>query len=277
MKMLLPRKMTRRSLQKMLVLMKQSLWTTHHKGEELGEEQERRSSTRQDEDEEEATKEHRPLFEEDGTDGAWVKRVIGDLLLWHYPIHSALWLMVFFLVFFLIKISEYSLLTLACYLILLQLIATTAAIRGAPVLKTMGLLRSTFDPKTFALQRQAFSAEELFRFSRGSAEIASGWILEWNDTLETRNAKKVLRVASGAFWLALTGIIIPLDVTILVAVVLAFTVLKVYEIQRDRIDEIIEVLQERYRERLGPFLERIFPLLDSLLYRLEPILGRFDD
>jgi len=120
--------------------------------------------------------------QDDDSDGAWVRHVVEDLLLWHYPIHSALWLVVFFLVFFLVKVSEYSLLTLACYLILLQLVATTSAIRGAPVLKSMNLLRGSFDPKTFALQRQAFSAEELYRFSRGCAEIASTWILEWNDT-----------------------------------------------------------------------------------------------
>ena len=41
-------------------------------------------------------------------DEVWVRNVIQDLLLWHHPIHSALWLAVFFLVFFLVKFSDYS-------------------------------------------------------------------------------------------------------------------------------------------------------------------------
>jgi hypothetical protein len=219
----------------------------------------------------------RPQYEDDGSDGAWVKHVVEDLLLWHHPVHSALWLVVFFLVFFLVKVSEYSLLTLICYLVLLQLIATTAAIRSAPVLKSMNLLRASFDPKTFALQRQAFSAEELFRFSRGCAEIGSEWILEWNDTLETRNAKKVLRVASAFFWLAVFGLVIPFDVMLLLFVLGLFTVLKIYDLQHERIDEILNVLYERYDEKLAPVLRKVYPLLDSVLYRLEPIIGRFDD
>jgi hypothetical protein len=234
-------------------------------------------SAEPEEFQEEGSFEKRPLWEDDGSDASWVKKVLGELVLWRYPIHSGLSLVVFLLVFFLVKVSEYSIVTLACYLILLQLIATTAAIRGAPVLKSMGLLRSSFDPKTFALQRQAFSAEELFRFSRGCAEIASTWILDWNDTLETKNAKKVLRVAAGAFGLAIVGIVIPFDVTLLVTVFLSFTVFKVYEMQQESIDEITSVLQERYNERILPFLEKLYPILDSLLYRLEPIIGRFED
>ena len=222
-------------------------------------------------------KPRRMLYEDDGSDGAWVKHVVEDLLLWHYPVHSALWLVVFFLVYYLVKVSEYSVLTLLCYLILLQLLATTAAIRSAPVLKSMNLLRASFDPKTFALQRQAFSAEELFRFSRGCAEIGSDWILEWNDTLETRNAKKVLRVTSGFFWLAVFGLVIPFDVVLALFVVGAFTVLKIYDLQRERIDEVIDVLYERYDQKIAPLLRWVFPILDSMLYRLEPLIGRFED
>jgi hypothetical protein len=215
-------------------------------------------------------------WEDDGSDADWVKHVIEELLLWRHPVHSALWLVIFGLVFFLVKVSEYSILTLICYTVLLQLVATTGAIRAAPLLKSMNLLRASFDPKTFALQRQAFSAEELFRFSRGCAEIGSYWILQWNDTLETRNAKKVVRVGSVLFWLAVIGLIIPFDVVLLMSVALAFTVFKVYDLQRDRVDEVFEVLRERYNEKLEPRLRWFWPLLDSLLYRLEPIIGRFD-
>lgn len=218
-----------------------------------------------------------PMWDDDGSDGAWVRHVVEDLLLWHYPVHSALWLLVFFLVFFLVKVSEYSILTLMCYLILLQLVATTAAIRSAPVLKSMNLLRASFDPKTFALQRQAFSAEELFRFSRGCAELASSWILEWNDTLVTRNARKVIRVAGALLVTAIIGLALPFDIILVTAVVLAFTVLKIYDLQRERIDELVEILYERYDQKLAPITRMVYPILDSLLFRLEPVLGRFED
>jgi len=64
---------------------------------------------------------------------------------------------------------------------------------------------------------------------------------------------------------------------ILLVVVMAFSALKAYDVQRERIDEIREVLYERYDERIGPMVRKIYPVLDSFLYRLEPVLGRFDD
>ena len=82
-------------------------------------------------------------------------------------------------------------LTLICYLILLQLMATTAAIKGAPTLKSVGLLKANFDPKTFALQRQAFTSQDLLRFSTGSASIAYDWNMSWNDALITRSDQSV--------------------------------------------------------------------------------------
>jgi len=91
-----------------------------------------------------------------------------DLVLWRRPLHTGLWLVTLFLSFFLIVVSEYSVLTLLCYLILIQLSATAVAMKAAPFLKTVGLIRPGFDPKNFAAQRQAFTAEELVLFSRGN-------------------------------------------------------------------------------------------------------------
>jgi hypothetical protein len=90
-----------------------------------------------------------------------VRTVLEELILWRRPLHTALWLTTLALAFFLVVVSEYSLLTLVCYLVLIQLAATSAAMRGAPMLKTVGLLRASFDPKTFAAQRQAFTSEEV--------------------------------------------------------------------------------------------------------------------
>lgn len=219
---------------------------------------------------------YRPIWEDDGSDGAWVRHVIEDLLLWRDPLNSGAWLLLFSITFYLVKVSEISILTLVCGILVLQVLMVTAAIKSAPLLKSMNLLRPSFDPKTFTLQRQAFSQEELFRFSRGCAEVASSWILEWNDTLVTRNARKVVRVGGAFFALIVVGLILPFDIFLALVVILAFTLLKIYDLQRDRIDEILEILNERYEQKIAPRLQVLYPVLDSILYRLEPIIGHFD-
>lgn len=35
--------------------------------------------------------------------------------------------------------------------------------------------------------------------------------------------------------------------------------------------------KENYEEKLAPSLKRVYPVLDALLSRLKPILGRFED
>merc|ERR1712086_1047109 len=62
----------------------------------------------------------------------FVRESIHSLVNWKSPMHSALWFSVLGLIFFLTQMSEYTLVTLVSYLILLQLMATTAAIRTAP-------------------------------------------------------------------------------------------------------------------------------------------------
>lgn len=201
----------------------------------------------------------------------WVKSVVWDLVLWRQPVLTGLWLVVFFLVFFLLEVSEYSVLTLLSYLILLQLVTATALIRAAPTLKTMGLLRQAFDPKIFAQQRQAFTPEELTRFSRGAAMLAYEAILNWNDALVTRDARKVLRVSAGMVTLAALGIFLSVDLAVLIVVVVGFSVPKIYEMQGDRIDEFTAVLWEAVERRLP--VDRFFDLAATLAERLEPVLG----
>ena len=210
------------------------------------------------------------VFEGHGED-EWVKSVVADLVLWRHPVLTGLWLVVFLLVFFLVEVSDYSLLTLFSYLVLLQLMATTGAIRSAPTLKSVGLLRPGFDPKVFAQQRQAFTPDELARFSRGSAMIAYEVISYWNDALVTRDARKVLKITAGALALAVAGIALTVDLALLVVVLVAFTVPKLYEEQGDRIDEFVAVVRERVEARVP--LDRIQDALVRVADRLEPVLG----
>jgi hypothetical protein len=204
----------------------------------------------------------------------WVKNVVGDLILWRSPIHTGLWLVVFFLIFFLVEISDYSLLTLFSYLILLQLLFTTSAIRGAPTLKGMGLIRPSFDPKIFALQRQAFTPDEMARFSRGMSMIMYEAIIWWNDALITSDAKKVLKTTGMLSIMCILGLLLTFDQTILLIVLTAFTIPRVYESEGDRIDEFLAVMKEAAERRLP--LDRIYTIIENLASRLEPVLGRLE-
>lgn len=209
--------------------------------------------------------------EEEEDDGEWVKYLVEDLVYWRNPMHTALWLTVFVLVYFLVHISEYSLLTLLCYLILLQLMSVTGGIKFAPALKSMGLLRSNFDPKTFALQRQAFDSNDLLRFAHGTAMVAYEWNMSWNDALVTRDARKVLKVVGAGGALIVLGLLFSFEVVLLLLVMVLFSLPRIYESQQARIDETTQVLMER----ADPFLEKIYPILDVLKERMEPVIGTF--
>lgn len=202
-------------------------------------------------------------------DEVWVRTLVSNLILWRSPINTGLWLLVYLLMFFLVQVSGNSLLTLVAVLVLLQLVATTSAIRGAPALKRVGLLPASFDPRVFALRRQMFSAEELMRFTRGCAEIASSWVFEWNDALETRNARKVIRYACLAFGSIVAGLLFSFEVAMFLGVLCLFTIPKAY----NRYGESLDDLGERYGNKLDPLLRRFYPMLDAF----EPVIGSFED
>ena len=212
----------------------------------------------------------RGLEFEDGE--SFVRRAVGDVLRWRSPLQSALWLSTLTLTFFLIEFSEYSALTLFAYLVLLQLASTAVAIQAAPALKKVGLMRESFDPKIFALQRQAFSVDELQKFSQGAAGIVFGWIMMWNDALETTDARKVLKVAGLMFLLSVLGKLVSFPVFLYCVVLVAFSVPALYERQQEKIDEI----WERVEDRTDEVWDRVYVTLGPVLDRLEPVLGRFD-
>ena len=96
-------------------------------------------------------------------------------------------------------------------------------------------------------------------------------ILNWNDALVTRDARKVLRVSAGMVTLAALGIFLSVDLAVLIVVVVGFSVPKIYEMQGDRIDEFTAVLWEAVERRLP--VDRFFDLAATLAERLEPVLG----
>ena len=206
----------------------------------------------------------------------WVRAVVEDLLLWRRPLHTGLWLITLVLVFFLVIVSEYSILTLLSYLVLIQVGGTAAAMKGAPFLKTVGLLRPAFEPKHFAAQRQAFTSEELLLFSRGTALIVyEKWML-WNEAMTTRDAKKVVRMLVFCAALIVAGLVTSLDKTLFALTLVAFFIPKVYDSQHVIIDELVQILWERFELKVLPLYDRIAPVVNFFLLRLEPLLGTFD-
>jgi len=197
-------------------------------------------------------------------------------LLWRRPLHTALWLVTLALTFFLVVVSEYSLLTLLCYLVLIQIGGTAAAQRAAPFLKTVGLMRPGFEPKNFAAQRQAFTAEELLLFSRGTALIVyEKWML-WNDAMTTRDAKKVVRVLAFSAALVMLGLVTSLDRALFGLCVVLFAVPKLVDSQHVVLNELYHILLERFEQKVLPHYDRIAPVVNFVLVRLEPVLGTFD-
>jgi len=197
-------------------------------------------------------------------------------LLWRRPLHTALWLVTLALTFFLVVVSEYSLLTLMCYLVLIQIGGTAAAQRAAPFLKTVGLMRAGFEPKNFAAQRQAFTAEELLLFSRGTALIVyEKWML-WNDAMTTRDAKKVVRVLAFSAALVVLGLVTSLDRALFGLCVVLFSVPKLVDSQHVVLNELYHILLERFEQKVLPQYDRIAPVVNFVLVRLEPVLGTFD-
>lgn len=111
-------------------------------------------------------KRHR-MTEKDSEELAW--RIFLDLVYWKDPTFTFLWFLTVFLLFFLTIVIQYSIISIACYVIILQLVFSWVLMRMAPILAKVGILRGNFDPKTFALQRQAFSVDELRNTSHGLA------------------------------------------------------------------------------------------------------------
>ncbi len=107
------------------------------------------------------------MTEKDAEEWIWNNAL--DLLYWKNPTFTLLWFLTGFLTFFLTIVVQFSFISIVCYVTILQLVFSWVLMRIAPVLAKAGILRGDFDPKVFALQRQAFSVDELRNASYGVA------------------------------------------------------------------------------------------------------------
>jgi hypothetical protein len=98
----------------------------------------------------------------------------------------------------------------------------------------------------------------------------------WNDALTTRDARKVVKMLGLTAACMVLGLVASLEKVLFLACVLAFTLPKAYDAQHVAIDELAQVLQERFERRLLPLYDKVSPALHAVLVRLEPILGTFD-
>ncbi|KAH9256524.1 hypothetical protein BASA81_005439 [Batrachochytrium salamandrivorans] len=177
-----------------------------------------------------------PVQGEEGDDSFELetKRALMSLFLWENPFFSLVWVVLLLLVGLLLLVYRYSLLTLSCYVVLIQLALTKLALILGPVVS------KEFDPEEFVFQRQAFSPDQIFRFSRGLADLVVTLFFAWQDVLTTRDAKKFV------------------------------------DLERERIDSVRQVVADRMET--SEFVQhRIIPVVQSLLVAFEPVIGRFQD
>lgn len=212
-----------------------------------------------------------PVQGEDGDDSFELetKQAVLSLFLWEHPFFSLVWLVLLLLVLLLLLVYRYSLLTLSCYVVLIQLALTKLALTLGPVVS------KEFDPEEFVFQRQAFSPDQMFRFSRGLADLAVTLSFAWQDVLTTRDAKKVLATGAGLLVAIVLGFL-PLELVGMLAVLVCFSAFKVADLERERIDSVRQAVVNRI-ETSDFAQRRIVPVVQSLLVAFEPVIGRFQD
>lgn len=200
---------------------------------------------------------------------AWVRSLVHSLLIWETPLETGLWFSVFCLSFFLVRVGNYSPLSLACYVALLQIVLTAGAVRSAPFLKQIKLLGEDFDPKLFALQRQAFSVDELERFSVGASHVVGRLVHDWNDVLTSTSLRVLVRAVESLACVLILGKLFDVGTVVFVVVCLCFSVPFLKHSKPDEFGELLDSVVAKYVDLEDAFVDKAGPALDAVL-RTEP-------
>jgi hypothetical protein len=177
-----------------------------------------------------------PGLDEDG--------YLSELLLWKSPLRSMLWFSVGCLAFFLTFFAGYSLLTLASYLLIIQIVITTAVVKTAPLLKRMRFIDAEFDTTLFVLQSTLMSHEAVQRAAEITHQIASSVFSRWNVVVHDGSATNILvslRFISYFFSP------LPLDVVLFVCFVALFSLPATYHYNEVAISRQYQKLDATYQ------------------------------
>lgn len=117
---------------------------------------------------------------------------LADILLWKAPIRSGLWLLVGTLLFYLTRVVGYSALTVASYLMLVQLSVTTFIVKFAPVMKQARLVEADFDTTLFLNEGLFFTPETVFGAASVTFHVCTSEFDKWQKLVTTGSAKRLL-------------------------------------------------------------------------------------
>mmetsp|Transcript_946 Transcript_946/g.1157 ORF Transcript_946/g.1157 Transcript_946/m.1157 type:complete len:529 (-) Transcript_946:274-1860(-) len=163
------------------------------------------------------------------------KGYTAELLLWKYPIRSALWLLTGCLLFFLTSIVGYSILTVGAYLLTAQLLINSIVVNFTPILKQARLVNKEFSPMIFVNEGTFFTPELTDRAASATLRMATYSFERWNLIVYEGSPNRILvslRYISYFFT--------PLDLStmIFIAYVSLFSVVVTYERNKIYLDRM---------------------------------------
>lgn len=117
---------------------------------------------------------------------------IADILLWRAPLRTGLWFLVGCLFFYLTSFVGYSTMTVASYLLLVQLTVTTFIVKTAPILKRAYLVDDDFDSKAFVNEGTFFSKDTIETATKVAYDVCTSEFERWKQIVHTGSAKRLL-------------------------------------------------------------------------------------
>lgn len=117
---------------------------------------------------------------------------LADIILWKAPVRTGLWFLLGTLLFYLTRIVGYSALTVASYLMLVQLSVTTFIVKFAPVMKQARLVEEDFDTALFLNEGLFFTPQTVEGAATVAFRVCSSEFDKWQRLVSTGSARNLL-------------------------------------------------------------------------------------
>jgi len=170
--------------------------------------------------------------------------VLSELLLWHHPLRSFLWLSVGSLVFFLTHVAGYSVVTLGSYLLMMQILIMTFVVQTTPILRRLHLVRQEFDSTVFVLQGSLLSDEVVQRAAQVAEKTAATVFTRWNTIVKEGSATNILMSLRFVSYFFTP---FPLDVVLFIMYVAMFSLPATYNANKPFLDRQYAAMLAGYK------------------------------
>jgi len=128
----------------------------------------------------------------DEEDASQEDNPIADIFLWRFPLISAIWFIIVQLMFFLVVFCDFSLLTMAAFLALWQLVIDFSMAQFVPKAQQMGWIAGSFDIKEVIRKNTLFNINLNKRVASVTHEISDMAIGMWKVTVFEANLSSIL-------------------------------------------------------------------------------------